>query len=155
MPDVPKKLKESAPEGTIWFGGVIDRTKVTLRIFGDKLKPEEITKKLGVEPTTSYAKGEIIKGKKRNRIAKTGRWSLDSKLEAHIGIEEKIRDLIKPILANESYWKKVTSECEVDLFCGLFMEAGNRGFDLSHEIMGKLARLCIHISFDIYGPDSR
>lgn len=153
MSNVPKKLRESAPEGTVWFGGPIDRTKVCLRIFGDKLNPEEITKHLGIEPTTSYTKGEIIRGNKSNRQTKTGRWSLNSKLDDHIDLEEKIRDIIKPILANESYWETVTTECEVDLFCGLFLEAENRGFDLSSEIIGELGRLSINISFDIYAPD--
>jgi len=50
-----------------------------LRIIGDDVVPEEITRVLGCEPTSTTVKGQVIRGKKtgQERIARTGSWHLD------------------------------------------------------------------------------
>lgn len=149
MKKPPKKLVQTAPEGTVWFGGPVDRSQVSLRILGDELDPEEITELLKVLPTESYKKGEVF-GKEGKNIRRTGRWSLESHLPDEVDIEEKIMHLLSQVTNDESTWKLLNSKYQIDLFCGLFLEAENRGFGLSVETIRKLSSLGIEIGFDIY-----
>ena len=149
MKQVPEKLKNSAPEGTTWFGGSIDRSKVSLRIFGDELNPEEITELLKCKPSVSWKKGDTIRGANKTR---TGRWSLESNLSDETDLEDKVWDILNRISADVEVWNSIKRMNSVDLFCGIFLETGNRGFGISVNLMKELSRLGIDIGFDIYAP---
>ena len=149
MKQISDELKNSAPEGTVWFGGPVDRSKVSLRIFGDNLNPDEISELLKSKPSASWKKGDVIKG---TTIARTGRWSLDSNLSDEMDLEEKVWDILKRLSSDEKVWHSITTKHNVDLFCGVFLETDNRGFGLSVSLMRELSRLGIEIGFDIYGP---
>jgi len=155
MKKPPDTLVKSAPEGTAWFGGEFDRSKVTLRIFGDNLSPDEITKSLGVSPSRSEKKGDVTIGKSSNtqRIAKTGRWSLETNLPDEIDVEIKINNLLDSVTNDSLVWSELSAKYKIDIFCGLFMEAENRGFSLSVSTLRRLASLGIEVGFDIYAPD--
>ncbi len=56
MNNPPEKLVASAPEGTVWFGGPVDRSKMSIRIIGESVDPNEITKLLGHEATKGRKK---------------------------------------------------------------------------------------------------
>lgn len=147
MKKPPKKLVQTAPEGTVWFGGPVDRSKVSLRILGDELDPEEITELLKVSPTECCKKGDVIAGKYKRR---TGCWSLESHLPDDIDVEDKVMHLLSQVTNDESTWKLLNSKYQIDLFCGLFLETDNRGIELSVETIRKLSSLGIKIGFDIY-----
>ena len=155
MKKPPDTLAETAPEGTVWFGGEFDRSKVTLRIIGDNLSPDEITKLLGVSPTKSEKKGDVTIGKvsKTQRVAKTGRWSIESNLPDEIDVEIKINNLLDIVSNDNHVWSEINNKYKTDIFCGLFMEAENRGFSLSVKTLNRLASLGIEVGFDIYAPD--
>lgn len=148
MKQIPEKLKNSAPEGTVWFGGPVDRSMAALRIFGDNLNPDEVSELLRCKPSESWKKGGIING---TTLARTGRWSLDSNLPNEADIEEKVWDILKRVSANKEVWHSITTRFRVDLFCGIFLESNNRGFGLSVRLMRKLSHLGIEIGFDVYG----
>jgi ribosomal protein L19 len=152
MKKMPDKLKNSAPEGTIWFGGPIDKSKVTLRIFGDDLNPDEISELLKCNPSVSYKKGDIIKNGQTAK-AKTGRWSLESTLSDETDLEEKVWDILKRLSSDVNVWKSITTKYEVVFFCGVFLDTDNRGFGLSVSLMREISRLGIEIGFDIYAPE--
>lgn len=67
-----------APEGTTWLGGPMPWCSITLRIMGDTLDPNAITKVLKRMPTTSYRKGDDMRRPDGAslRPARSGRWSL-------------------------------------------------------------------------------
>ena len=54
------------------------KTFATLRIVGDQLLPEQVTRIFEVTPTRAYAKGQTYWGGKRtgNLVGKTGVWYL-------------------------------------------------------------------------------
>lgn len=157
MKTPPNKLVNSAPEGTVWFGGPVDRSEATLRILGDNLDPEEISELLGTLATRGEKKGDVIvvAASKQKRIARTGRWSLESKLPVETDIDDKILELLEHVTDDESIWSSINKKYKVDIFCGIFMEADNRGFSLSVKTLKKLAALGIVVGFDIYGPESK
>ncbi|MEZ0389351.1 MAG: DUF4279 domain-containing protein [Verrucomicrobium sp.] len=67
---------QGVPEGTIWFGGPVDEASVLLRIYGDDLDPEEITRLLGCEPWDAGRMGELKVGAKRSWTVRRGYWKL-------------------------------------------------------------------------------
>ena len=135
-------------------GGPLDRVKVTLRIFGEELDPDEISSALMCEPSGKTKKGEIVAedGKGNRRISPFGSWRLQSTESEHVDLEEQVLKLLSRVVADPDVWRKLTHQYKVDLFCGLFLNEGcvNRGFSLSAKVMKELAKRNLEIGFDIY-----
>ncbi|ALF52984.1 hypothetical protein ACX27_09175 [Nostoc piscinale CENA21] len=72
----PLRLPPGNPVGEIvWIaGGEVDECSVSLRFWSDDLVPDEVTDLLGINPTQSYKKGDIFRGKVYDRIRKVGFW---------------------------------------------------------------------------------
>jgi hypothetical protein len=142
---VSRQPPAGAPEGTIWFGGPVDRFKITLRIRGDELNFDRISALLGCRPTKT--------GKRGARAAKGSRWelSIESKdCDAQDDVEEGIKILLARLPSETALWTSLTTEYSVDLFCGLFMESSNRGFGISAETSRMLSDRHLEIGFDLY-----
>lgn len=69
-------------------GVVTKHAFATLRIAGDELHPDEVTKVLKFKPTTAYAKGQKYAGSSPDRSyrGKTGVWFLST--DAHVTSED-------------------------------------------------------------------
>jgi hypothetical protein len=126
-----------APEGTFWFGGPVDRFKITLRVRGEDLVPDDVSSLLQCAPTG----------------AKHGRWSLQlesTECSPTDDVEDGIKRLLARLPSDSGVWASLTTRYEVDLFCGLFLASANRGFELSPQVMKLLADRGIEVGFDIY-----
>jgi hypothetical protein len=134
-----------APEGTVWFGGPVDRWKVALRVYGEELDPDRISALLGCQPSSAQRKG--------NPFPKKGRWLLeiDSKESGeHDDVDDGIRMLLARLPSDSGVWVSLTSACAVDVFCGLFLASSNRGFGISAEVSRLLSDRNLEIGFDVY-----
>jgi hypothetical protein len=132
----------------IKLGGPVDKIKVGLRVSGDSLDPNEVTRMLACEPTRANRKGETPSGKNYRTV--TGGWLLESKLPPTDELEVQLENLLASVTDDLSVWKELTTKYKVDMFCGLFLEAINRGFELSSKMMKALSERNISIGFDIY-----
>ena len=152
MNQPPDKLVSSAPEGTVWFGGSVDRSTMSLRIFGDSVDPLEITNLLGHEPTKGRKKGEKWIGEKSGREyeAKKGSWSISAPQSNGADIDFQVDWILCRLTKDLSIWKKITEEYDVDIFSGLFLEAMNRGISISPNTMKEISSRGIELGFDIY-----
>jgi hypothetical protein len=148
----------NAPTGTVQIGGGrIDRIHVTLRVYGATLNPASVTKLLKCVPTESAPRRpSTVRDKSGKLKILRGNWRLSvTSVEARSNdLEEVVWNLLKRLPSNESTWKKL-KRYKLDLFCGLFMEAQNRGFGISPRLCRELSKRSIAIGFDIYGPDQR
>lgn len=142
-----------APEGTVWFGGPVDRFKITLRIFGEQLDPDHISVLLGCLPTTAERAGILISSEEGARIPRRSRWSLTVE-SRDLGQDDDVEDGIKVLLgrlpSDPATWTSITTQYKADLFCGVFLASSNRGFVLSSELSRLLADRNLDIGFDIY-----
>lgn len=145
---LPPSLEAVPPNERFNAGGDIDESKVSLRIFGDTLDPKEITNLLKCEPTIARCKGDIIP--KYNLVAKEGCWILESRLPNDDKLEDKIIDLFEQMTDDCDVWENLASQFRVDMFCGIFLQEFNRGFDLSPKVVKLLSKREIRIGFDIY-----
>lgn len=133
----------------------LSRSKATLRIAGDDLDPEEISRQLGCKPTTAQRKGEAIVHRKtgHTRIALFGQWRLEAAPREPEDIDGQISEILGQLSDDPEIWRSIGQRYKVDLFCGLFMKTGNEGLSLSPSSLHALGVRQIEIGFDIYGPD--
>jgi hypothetical protein len=142
--------KEPVGELTWIAGGEVDEYSVSLRFFGDDLDPDAITTILGIYPTISYRKGDIFRGRKFDRIQKTGSWRYHTQRCAEISFEEQINNLLDLLPADLEVWRELNSKFAPDLFCGLWLKEWNRSLDLSSQTLMRIAERGLRIGLDIY-----
>ncbi len=141
--------KPNAP--LLRFGGRVDKTTVTLRFFGDDLDPDEVTQLLRCQPTTASRKGEEMPGR-YHRVAKLGSWHLESDGDGEL--EEQVDRLLDRLPDDLMVWQRLHAlNPEADLFCGLFLDAWNRGVELSPELLQRISERHLRLSLDIYGSE--
>jgi hypothetical protein len=136
----------------VWFGGPVDSATSTLRVVGKDVDPTEISQLLRCEPTAAARTGDVIKSKGFARTVREGFWRLESSRDA-TDIEDQVVSLLARVTNDLDVWRDLSKRFRVDMFCGLFLDAKNRGFELTPQTLRQLADRGISIGFDIYGPE--
>jgi hypothetical protein len=129
--------------------GPVYRTKASLRVFGDDLRPDDLTKLLGVPATSSEVKGAPV----GRTVSRRGGWRLASPLSENVDLADHIRWLLDATTKDIAVWRDVTSRYSVDIFVGLFLHDLNEGLSLSADLMAELGARGIELGLDIYGLD--
>jgi hypothetical protein len=132
---------------------VLNKSQASLRIFGDDLEPDQITRMLGKDPTRSDKKGEPRSWVPNRPIARTGSWSLKAPSCEPGNLDPQIKEIFHSLTPDLNIWAELTSRFKAELFCGLFMKEWNEGECLSAESLYLLGSRSIPIGLDIYGPD--
>lgn len=125
----------------------IDRSTASLRFIGEGLDPNELLSRLEFSPSQD-AINPIVKMKKKNIIV----WSVGIRESAAGELEKKIDALLSWFTDDITVWKELSWKYRGEIFCGLFLDGWNRGFELSAELLKKLSERNLLISFDIYSP---
>ena len=142
---ISRKPPSGAPEGTVWFGGPVDRWKVALCVHGEELDPDRISALLGCEPTSAAWRGNPFPGK--------GRWLLEVESEKcgeSDDVEDGIRMLLSRLPSDGGLWASLTGTYSVSVSCGLFLAASNRGFAISADVSKLLSDRNLEIGFNVY-----
>ena len=131
----------------------LGRTVATLRFFGDDLDPDEISRLLGVLPTKSVRKGEVQRFPNgREVVPRRGSWRLEVADRSPGDLSSQIVELLSAVTEDLSVWSDLSLRYRGDVFCGLFMEEGNEGEELSPEAMFLMGARKLRLDLDIYGP---
>jgi len=139
------------PEKIIaWAGGVIDRTRVTMGIYGEDLDPAEISVLLKCKPSSSHRRGDSRRG--NAGLHQKGAWLLSVEGEAPHEPEELLKLLLAQLPRDPSIWVELNQRFAVHLGFGLFLDSWNRGFDLSPTVVERVASIGATLGFDIYSP---
>jgi len=133
----------------------LQKSAVTLRIMGDDLIPDVITKLLGVSPTHAETKGDKIVGKKTGhvRIAKSGMWRLCASDCEPEDMDGQVERILSQMTGDLTVWQSITKKYHADLFCGLFMRGSNEGLTISSQSLAALGARGIEMDLDIYAGD--
>lgn len=130
------------------------RSKVTLRIAGDSLIPEEITRLLGGTPTEAQRKGEELVGPSGvARTAKFGMWRLRASETTPADLNAQVQEVLAQLTDDIAVWDQLASRYDIDLFCGWFMERENERVGISVNTLRQLGARSIELSLDIYSGD--
>lgn len=131
----------------------LGRTVATLRFFGDDLDPDEISRLLGVLPTKSARKGAIRRFPNgREVVPRRGSWRLEVPDRSPGDLSSQIVELLSTATGDLSVWSDLSLRYAGNVFCGLFMEEGNEGEELSPEAMFLMGARKLRLDLDIYGP---
>jgi hypothetical protein len=125
---------------------------VSLRLVGHDLDPAEVSRFLGCEPTEAGCTGELARrpdGSTRP-IAK-GFWRWSSGRQA-ADVADQIEALLARLTSDLAVWESLSRRYDANLFCGLFLETTNRGFELPASLLAAIAARHLRIGFDIYAP---
>jgi hypothetical protein len=112
---------------------------VTLRIFGDNVPYEEISRRLGVQPTHQHRKGER-RGPNSPRY-RDDAWHFQpaipetEPLGAHL---DALWAVVEPQL---DFLKLLKQSCRLDVFCGYRSNCDAAGFEVPHESLKLFAAL--------------
>ena len=130
----------------------VQKSVVTLRIAGDDLVPDEITKLLGATPTATEIKGQKIVGRKTGhvRFAKMGLWRLCAPDREPEDMDRQIQDILNQATSDLTVWQILCERYQVDLFCGIFLGGSNEGMTLSPRSLAALGERGIEMGLDIY-----
>ena len=131
----------------------VGKSAAALRIYGDDLIPDEVTKVLGCVPTSAERKGQIIRSSSgRERTARTGGWDLtapDSKPE---NLDQQVSWLLDQLTDDLSVWCALAERYRIDLFCGLFMHTSDEGLTLAPKTLVALGVRGIELGLCLYPP---
>jgi hypothetical protein len=92
-----------------------------LRITGDSLNPEAISRLLGCSPTLGYVKGQIEPSKGKTIVRETGGWQLDATGQQPGNLDAHVAELFERVNNALSAWATLSGEYKIDLFCVYFM----------------------------------
>ena len=124
----------------------------SLRLYGDALVPQEITRLLQASPSDSAAKDEQSESASgKSRQSPTGRWILatDGKLGS-TNLEKHIEWILDRLAASGMKVDDLPGVERADIFCYWNSANGNGGPQFSPDLMGRLAQNGLMLGLDIY-----
>jgi hypothetical protein len=124
-----------------------------IHISGFDVPPDEITEKLGVEPTEVRVKGEErIVGKVSPKIIvnRENLWTLKSGLPKSAPLEKHVESLLKVIVPSKKNFIEISKECEVQFNCAVYYYEANPGISLEKNILKEIAEFNLPLYLDIY-----
>jgi hypothetical protein len=126
---------------------------LALRIHGDDLQPDELSRQLGCEPSAAFKKGDRNAGANGKEYAprKTGMWKLDSP-DSTDSVEERIRQLLSKVTESLDVWNALRAKFDLTLSVGMFMDSTNEELIFSSAVVELLGKRGISIWLDAYAP---
>ena len=122
---------------------------VSFRIGADKLDPDKITKVLGIKPSFSHKKGDLI-GSSTNARYPSGMWALESPLPSNADVDVQLTDILNMIWLKLSRIKKLRKQgYEMDIAISIVYSPGQHGFTLPAKLVEKLGKLGVDMQFSI------
>lgn len=127
---------------------------VALRVFGDDLVPDEITRLLGADPTNSYSQGDEHVGGKGRVFAprRTGAWIVGTEHQSPGDFDRLTADLLGRMTPDLSVWHGLSARFQLDLYCGLFLALTNEVSVLSAQTLKMLGDRGVELILEIYAP---
>ena len=133
-------------------GRDIDRLEIALRVTGDELDPDRITRMLGVAPTFAGRKGEQVDHHGVPTPQPTGVWlyALPASPEWELG--DAIDTLLEQLPADPALWESMAGRAEVAVVCGLYVHDVDRSAALPPDTLARLAERRLALRLEIHGP---
>ena len=121
-------------------------------MIGDNADPDQISRLLACAPTRAETKGQSVIIGDNVRIARTGRWSVNlhsTECADRTDVDEGINLLSSRLPEDLKLREDLATDFKTDVFCGIFLDAPNRGFGISAATSRLLADRNLEIGFDI------
>lgn len=129
-------------------GGPIDEVNVTLALYSAELEPEEVSRALGIEPTSAHRRGE--KRGSNSPPSLTGAWFLKEHGRDAEPAEAIIDRLLKRLPEGPAVWRDLSIRHNIQFRFGLHMTGWNKGLSIPLKQVTRIAELGASMEFDIY-----
>jgi hypothetical protein len=129
-------------------GGPIDGVNVTLALYSDELEPDEVSRALGVEPTSAHRRGE--RRKPTSSPYSTGAWLLTEHGRDAEPAETIIDRLLRQLPDDPAVWRGLKMRHEIQVRFGLHMTGWNKGLSIPSRQVTRIGELGARMEFDIY-----
>jgi hypothetical protein len=116
-------------------------------LVGD-FDPSEITKKLGIEPTRAWKKGEVNPATNLDR--KRSRWCLDSSEDPKTALEHHLCDVLYQLRNCFPQVAELRSKYDGCLQAVAYFYRDYPGFSLDESVISDLAKLKLGVDCDFY-----
>lgn len=113
----------------------------SLRIWGDGVDIEEITKTLGLTATHAHRKGEQRSSRSHSAPWPHDMWLYEPPIDATRPLHEHIMALWDAVRPHIPYLRDLKRKFRVDVFCGYRSNNGTAGFEVDHRCLGLFAEL--------------
>jgi len=130
----------------------LHRSVASLRICGETLDPNEISRLIGGVPTLCYRKGDVKKSKIKDVVRKSGAWMLDATDREPENLDAQVNEILGQLTQDLTVWTSLSNSYKIDLFCGFFMEQTDEGVEVSAKTLKALGERGIRLGFCIYAP---
>jgi Domain of unknown function (DUF4279) len=110
--------------------------------------PADISRRLGLEPTSSWKKGDL--NPKTQFERKHSRWNLDSRLAKSASLEEHVDDVLEQLKPCSTAIADLRDAVDGGMQLVGYFYANYPGFGLDHMTLSELARLRLGIDCDFY-----
>lgn len=119
----------------------------TVRIFGDITNMDEISTRLGLQPTDSHRKGE----RRDPRAAgfRHDMWSYSPPLDKHDPLQKHIDALWLALKPNKQYLLELKKSVTVDVFLGYRSNCDTAGIEVPHTSLEMFSELQIPFGLSI------
>jgi hypothetical protein len=128
------------------------RTFATLRVYPERLDPDEVTRRLGIEPSNLQRKGDPLTKSKQPVLAKTHGWFLTTEgaIESR-DVRKHLDWLLERLVPRAEAVRSLQADgCSMDISCYWLSFSGHGGPSVRPAQMAELARLGQELWFDVY-----
>jgi len=116
---------------------VFFRFRASLRIAGEGLDFDEISRTLGLTPTHQHRKGEPHgHGSRRQDV-----WIFDAPIDRERPLHEHIMALWDAVRSQIPYLRELKRKFDVNVFCGYRSNSPTAGFEVDHRCLGLFGEL--------------
>jgi hypothetical protein len=125
--------------------------KIEFAVIGETLVPDDITATLGIPPTRSFTKGDVVS----NRPGGKRPWGLWALTFRGVDIQDLAVQLLEALRGKEEAIRTLNDTMEVEAAIGIWWEPaeGHGGFSISSATLAQLCALSARI--DVYFPGRR
>lgn len=128
-------------------------SKVYLKIHDFECPIEDINNALGLLPTKSWVKGDVVNESKALIVRKNSVWQIESNVSEQAPVEEHIKFMLDLITVKSTLLKQFTRKYESELTivskCNK-NEEFNYGFFIDIESLTLISDVGLSIDMDIY-----
>jgi hypothetical protein len=116
---------------------------------GPDLKPEEVTRVLGIRPDESGHRGDP-RGSKTPLVYKAGWWRIKTEISEDASLNEQIRLLLDRVDSQKESLKTLAVDCELEFGCVVYFDEHAPDLHIESDTLQAMAELGAHFDIDAY-----
>jgi hypothetical protein len=133
----------------------VERTKVMVcfSIYGDTFPLDYVTEKLGITPTNTYGKGDVVPNRSTTRYRLETTWDLGTDYQESLDVNEQLHQIINQLRDKVTIINKIKKAYPVEckFFIVIIIEEGyTPALYLNKEVINFASSIEAEVDIDLY-----